>query len=151
MRRVATRIAVGVALLALLAGIGRWERARWLDSQRAGIASVLRTIDGRFLHSSLSDLYDDREGRVSCLRYAAGNDPYAMQVCFDPRGRLVETYDERSGRVVISDLHVEPKATGLGIEIARLKEIRGYIVTTQAEIAHAKRVANAKRLREGRS
>jgi hypothetical protein len=79
---------------------------------------------------------NERPG-ISCVRYTDGRDPYAMQFCFDPRGRAVETYDERSGKVVVHDLHEEPEASGLRIDPKQLKKIRLYVVSTQDEIRRA--------------
>jgi hypothetical protein len=145
-RRVLVTGAAVAAGLALLAVGGRAERAHWLEAQRAGIDDVYRSIGSGFLVRSVSDVYDavERPG-LSCIRYSAGGDPYAMQLCFDGRGRVAEAYDERSGKVEIFDLHTEPAESRLRIDPAQLKQIRRYVVSTQDEI---RRAAERERVRE---
>ena len=146
MKRLLALTVAAALVLGALAALGRAERARWLDSQRDGIHGVLDSVGGRYLVRTVSDTFDDvwRPG-VSCIRYAEGGDPYAMQLCFDGRGRLIEAYDERSGKVVIYDLHVEPEASGLRIDPDRLLEIKGYVRKTQDEI---RRAADREKLRQ---
>ena len=138
MRRTLALVAAGALVLAALAAAGRAERARWIESQRDGIHGVLEDVGGRYLTRSVSDTFDDvwRPG-VSCVRYAEGGDPYAMQLCFDPRGRVIEAYDERSGKVVIHDLHVEPEESRLRIDLDHLADIKRYVRETQDEIRRA--------------
>lgn len=153
MRRTALVVAAALVLLAVLAAAGRAERAHWIDTQRAGMNDVVRTIGGRYLVWSVSDVWDnvERPG-ISCLRYAYGGDPYAMQICFDPHGRVVEVYDERSGKVEIYDLHEEPSESGLRIDPKWLKQIRRYVVSTQTEIRRAQeREALRQALRKARA
>lgn len=138
MRKPGLAAAVAAVALALLAAAGRAERARWVDDQRAGIGSAVDGAGGRFLTPRLSDVWDDRlRPGVTCLRYAGGGDPYALQLCFDPRGRVTEAYDERSGTIEIYDLHAEPDQSGYRIDPRRLRQIRRYVITTQDEIRRA--------------
>jgi len=131
---------LGLVLLALLAGLGRLERARWIDGERARMNHVLALLGPSFLVRTLTDFWDEREGtRVKCLRYWYGEDPYAMQVCFDPRGRLVETYDERSGKIDIANLRVEPEESGVVLPPQELDRIR-LLIMRQAELARRAQV-----------
>ena len=147
MRRLLVVTLAAAVALAALAAVGRAERARWIDEEREGITAVVEGIGGRFISRTISDTFDDywRPG-VSCVRYAEGADPYAMQLCFDPRGRLIEAYDERSGGVVIYDLHVEPVESGYQIPLRDIKSIKRFVRATQAEIRRA--AERAARLRE---
>jgi hypothetical protein len=153
MKRAALIAAGAVAALAVLAAAGRAERAHWIGTQRDGMNDVMQTIGGRFLVRTVSDVWDniERPG-ISCLRYSYGGDPYAMQLCFDPHGRVVEAYDERSGKVEIYDLHEEPAESGLRIDPRQLKRIRRYVVSTQTEIRRAaEREALRQALRKARA
>jgi hypothetical protein len=38
-----------------------------------------------------------RLGTFDCLLYRRGSDPFALEVCVDPGGRVVETIDRRQG------------------------------------------------------
>lgn len=146
MRRVLVLVLIAAVVLGALAALGRAERARWIESQRDGVQGVLDAVGGRFLVRTVSDTFDDvwRPG-VSCIRYAEGGDPYAMQLCFDGRGRVIEAYDERSGKVVIYDLHVEPDESRLRIDPDQLVTIKGYVRKTQDEI---RRAAEREKLRQ---
>jgi hypothetical protein len=138
MKRAALVVVVAAAALAVLAAAGRAERAHWIHTQRDGMNDVVQTIGGRFLVRTVSDVWDNNERPgISCVRYSYGGDPYAMQLCFDQRGRMVEAYDERSGAVEIYDLHEEPAESRLRIDLAQLKQIRRYVVSTQTEIRRA--------------
>lgn len=146
-KRLAVYGAVAAAALAGLAAVGRAERARWIEQERAGMEEVVAAIGGRFLTRTVVDIWDDgvRLG-ISCVRYHVGDDPYAIQACFDPRGRLIETFDERSGKVVMRDLHVEPDASGIRIDPETFRKLRTYVRTTQDEIDRAR--ARARGIRE---
>jgi hypothetical protein len=134
-RRLARAGAGALVLLAVVAAAGRLERARWIDSERTAIHGVLAAVGGHYVSRSLSDIWDNQERPgISCLRYAANGDPYALQLCFDPRGRVTEAYDERSGRVEVHDLHEEPEESGLRLDPRELRQIRRYVVSTQTEL-----------------
>lgn len=145
-RRLAFALAGAVVVLTLLGGLGRWERARWIDEENAKIAAVVDLIGPSYLTRTLTDFYDEREWRrLQCLRYWYGNDPYALQLCFDYRGRLVEAHDERTGEVRIADLGVEPNASRFRIDYPFLMKIRRLIIDRQNELY---RIAALKRRRE---
>jgi hypothetical protein len=81
-----------VLLLAVLAGVGRWERARQIRAQAAGMRTVLRLIgplDNRTL-AGFREL-----PTFDCLTYRRGADPLALEVCVDAAGRVVQAVDRR--------------------------------------------------------
>lgn len=136
-RRTMVAVVGAVVLLALLAGLGRWERERWISAQNEKIGEIVGLIGPNYLVRTITDFWDEREWRrVHCLRYWYGGDPYALQVCFDERGRLIEAYDERSGTIEIADLGAEPTAAKYGIEPWRLNKIRRLVAMRQLEMTY---------------
>lgn len=95
-RRVALAVALALLLLAGLALAGRWEAQRAAARQNAEMRDVYEAAGGAIDAESLSGY---REAELDCLFYEAGPDPYALQLCFDEEGRLVETVDRRGGAV----------------------------------------------------
>jgi hypothetical protein len=51
------------------------------------------------------------ESAFDCLVYKRGPDPFALELCVDPSGRLVETIDRRTATRRISSLTADPGAS----------------------------------------
>jgi hypothetical protein len=102
---------VGVAVVAVvLVAVGRWERGHHADIQNARIARV-RAAVGQLGGSDL-DAYRMRP-QFDCLLYRRGKNPYALELCVDRAGRIVEAIDRRRGTPWIGSLREEPRlATG---------------------------------------
>lgn len=94
MKRRATVVLAGLAVIGLLIGVGRWERAHRADEQSAGMRQVIEAIGP--LDSSSLAAYRYLQ-YFQCLLYRRGTDPFALEVCVDSRGRVIETIDRRSG------------------------------------------------------
>jgi hypothetical protein len=111
---------VGVAVIAAaLVGAGRWEGRRAADSQNAAMRRILAATGS--LDSTR--LYGFREGPPACFAYRVGTNPFALQLCFDSEGRLVETVDRRGDVPVYSSLMYEDKLATTRVapaEISRL-------------------------------
>lgn len=58
--------------------------------------NVYEAAGGAIAANSLSGY---REAELDCLFYESGRHPFALQLCFDEEGRLVETVDRRGGAV----------------------------------------------------
>jgi hypothetical protein len=84
------------ALLVLLAlvPVGRWERSERADEQVHGMARVLAAV-GPLDSPSLKAFRYLSE--FQCLVYRRGANDFALELCVDKRGRLVEAIDRRSG------------------------------------------------------
>jgi hypothetical protein len=105
MRRVV--IAGLVVLLTALAvvALGRWERARHADRENDGIERVSAAV-GQLDGPSLEGFRFLEE--FQCLVYGRGGRRFALELCVDWDGRVVEGIDRRGGDVDISSLREDP-------------------------------------------
>jgi hypothetical protein len=116
-----------VVFLAILVAIGRWEGHRHADSENRGIARIRRAvgpIDSRSL--SAFRLLPS----FSCLLYTRGGDRFALELCVDGQGRVVEAIDRRSGTPHISSLREDPSAATVRVN---RPEVDRLIAKLQAE------------------
>ena len=109
-RRVAVVVAAILVTAALLAAVGIWERDRRADEETRGMERVLVAIgplDNPTLASFryLSDF--------QCLGYLRGENPVALEACFDAHGRVVEAFDRRRGEAEIWSLREDPTSSTL--------------------------------------
>jgi hypothetical protein len=111
-RRVAAAIAIVVAAVALVV-IGRWERGRHVSDELRGLRAV-RTEVGP-LDSPTLDSYRVSLVPFDCLLYRRGSNRYALELCIDEDGRLVEAFDRRDGFHVWS-LREEPTASTIHVD-----------------------------------
>jgi hypothetical protein len=106
-RRWAIAAVAGVVVLGLLVAVGRWERGRWARSQVHGMERVRAAI-GSLDSSSLIGY------RVlpnfDCLVYRRSGNPYALELCVDGAGRVVQAIDRRGQRTYYT-LQAEPTAS----------------------------------------
>jgi hypothetical protein len=58
-----------------------------------------------------------------CLVYRRGANPYALELCADPQGRVVETIDRRRLDRVVSDLHYDPAESTLRVSRAEVDRL----------------------------
>ena len=119
-RRACVLIAVGVVVLAALVPVGRWEGSRNARGQVRGMERV-RALIGPLDSSTLSG-YRVLPG-FDCLVYRRGRNPFALELCVDPQGRVVETINRRRYERRISSLRYEPSASTLHVnrgEVDRL-------------------------------
>lgn len=102
--------AAGLVLVVAVAMtlVGRWERERWIDTQVRGMQRIERIV-GPLDQPALSGY------RVlpafDCLVYRRGTNPYALELCFDRSGRLVEAIDRLEATRRISSLRSDPGAS----------------------------------------
>jgi hypothetical protein len=106
-----------LALAVALVLVGRWESGRSEDAEVArieAIAAAAGPLDG-------ARLVGYRLAELDCLLYRVGREPYALELCFDPRGRLVEALDRRpAGDPRIGTLRYDPGAAPRTVPPARL-------------------------------
>ena len=114
-RRVGAIAAAGVVVLLALIPLGRWERSRHVHAEVRGMAATLALI-GPLDSRSLSG-YRVLPG-FDCLVYRRGANPYALEVCADRAGRVVETIDRRGFHRRIHGLREEPDASTLRVDRA---------------------------------
>jgi len=108
----ATAAVAALVVLGLLVAIGRWERDRWVRSQVHGMERTRAAI-GPLDSSSLIGYRVLPE--FDCLVYRRGRDPYALELCVDGAGRVVQTIDRRRGRTYYS-LQAEPTASTFRVD-----------------------------------
>jgi len=108
-------LALGVMIAAVLAAVGRWETRRFERTEGQHILAVWRASAGLVPHSYRL------AAPVDCLGFQSGTDPYALEACFDARGRLVEAIDRRGhGDSKLWSLQFDPSAAPLMIPPAQL-------------------------------
>lgn len=114
--------AIAFAALVSLPFVGRWERNRNAAVQNRAMDAVFRraTSDGlvsrRLWRYRLNWSFD-------CLVYKAQSDPTAtsgLELCFDPRGRLIETIDRVSGTAHFGSLIEQPTLATLTVPVPTL-------------------------------
>jgi hypothetical protein len=119
-RRAAAGAVLAVCALAVLVGVGRWERARSNRAEIAGMERVARLV-GPLDQPQLSG-YRIQPG-FDCLVYRRGVNPFALELCVDAQGRLVEAIDRRTTTRHIYSLRYEPGASTVRVsptEVAAL-------------------------------
>jgi hypothetical protein len=111
-RRAAAAIAVVAATVALVV-IGRWERSRHVSDELRGLRAVRAAVGP--LDSQTLDSYRVSLVPFDCLLYRRGSNRYALELCIDEDGRLVEAFDRRQGFHVWS-LREEPTASTIRVD-----------------------------------
>ena len=116
---------VGAALIPLLlVPVGRWEHHR-ADAVTLSHMRALRTFAGPELERHLSGY------RLSftfdCLLYSTLSNraapdslTFAVELCFDPNGRLVEAIDRRPAQVLFYSFLLQPNAPVLRVRLPTL-------------------------------
>jgi hypothetical protein len=112
MRRAAAALAVVAAAVALVV-IGRWERSRHVSNELRGLRAVLAEVGP--LDSQTLDSYRVSLVPFDCLLYRRGSNRYALELCVDEDGRLIEAFDRRNGFHVWS-LREEPTASTVRVD-----------------------------------
>jgi hypothetical protein len=101
-RGLALAALVAVALLVLVA-IGRWERSNRADEQNRKMRAIVAEI-GPLDSSSLSAFRYLPASNFDCLLYRRGRNPFALELCADRDGRVIETIDRRGDDPEIASL-----------------------------------------------
>lgn len=104
-----------LAVLALLVGAGRWERSREIRRQAAGMRRV-EALVGPLDNGTLSG-YRVLPG-FDCLVYRRGTNPFALELCVDRAGHVVEAIDRRTVDRKIWSLTFEPGSSPVRVDRA---------------------------------
>jgi hypothetical protein len=111
--------AIVVALLVVVPAAGRLQADRATDAQADGIERVLRAVGPGWAASvsayRLLPYFD-------CLLYQRGGNPYALELCFDWDGRVIEAIDRRGRSPKFWSLRYEPKASKTRVDLRTLIE-----------------------------
>lgn len=106
--------AAAAALVALaLVGIGRWEGSRHGDTQNAGIERVRDTV-GALDSETLTGFRF--LARFQCLVYSRGTNTFALELCVDRQGRVVEAIDRTSGDTEYWSLREDPSRADVVVD-----------------------------------
>jgi len=116
-RRLLVGLAVALVAAAVLVGLGRLERSRHADEQNEGIARVRATVGP--LGSSLSGFRF--LVRFQCLVYSRGRNTFALELCVDRSGRVVEAIDRRSGEPKHWSLREDPELAEVLVDRAEVE------------------------------
>lgn len=119
-RRWLIGVALAIVVLGLLVPVGRWERARAAREETAGMRRTLALV-GRLDSRSLSG-YRVLPG-FDCLTYRRGTDPFALELCVDSSGRLVETIDRRTATRHVSSLRADPANSAIRVDRAEVDRL----------------------------
>ena len=112
---------VAAALVAALAivAIGRWERSRHADDENAGIERVYAAVGdlGGPTLAGFRMLAD-----FQCLIYRRDGRAFALELCVDWDGHVVEAIDRR-GEAEIWSLREDPARARVRIDRARFEQL----------------------------
>ncbi|HEY8627225.1 MAG TPA: hypothetical protein VIL56_02850 [Gaiellaceae bacterium] len=124
-RRLALAVAAGVVLVAVLVAIGQWERSHRAAVQSRGMQQVARTVGP--LGSPSLDAFRVL-GSFDCLLYKRGANPFALELCIDRSGRIVEAIDRRGGSVRIWSLRDDPTRSTVRVDRAEVERLLDKMV-----------------------
>ena len=113
-------VLAGVAVLAVLVLLGNWERGRRADEEADGMRRVLATV-GALDSPTL------RGFRIlanfQCLVSERGRNDFALEVCVDDDGRVVEAIDRRDGTPEIWSVRDDPTRSDVRVDRAEVDRL----------------------------
>lgn len=120
MKRLVLAGSAALVLLAVLVAVGACERERRAEHESDGMRAVLAEIGP----------LDSQElrgfrifARFDCLVYERGRNDFALELCTDDRGRVVEAIDRRDGTAEVWSLRDDPLRSEVAVnrgEVNRL-------------------------------
>ena len=114
-RRAALALGAALVVLAALVPLGRFEARHHARAENAELARI-RALVGP-LDRPPPDSYRLHVGiGFDCLLWDRQGNPYALELCFDARGRLIEAIDRRSGEPKIASLRDDPEAASVEVD-----------------------------------
>ena len=119
-RRWTIGLAAGLVVALALVGVGRLERSRHADKQNDGIARV-RAAVGPLDSPSLSGFRF--LARFQCLVYSRGKNQFALELCVDRQGRVIEAIDRRTGKTTWWSLREDPELASVRVDRAEVERL----------------------------
>ena len=95
-----------VLVAAVLVGVGRFERGHRADEENRGMGEVVAAVGPLDTRPHAAVPYHQN---LQCLLYRRDANPFALELCVDAQGRLVEAIDRRSGDPEIWSLRDDPE------------------------------------------
>jgi hypothetical protein len=113
-------VAGAIVLLGVLVVVGRWEGRRHADKQNAKILRIREAVGSldRPRPTGFRIL-----NPFTCLTYRHGSNKYALELCVDGAGRVVEAIDRRSGTPRIASLRDDPGAATVRVDRAEVDRL----------------------------
>jgi hypothetical protein len=109
-----------VVVLAALVLVGSWERDRRADRESSGIGRVVDEV-GALDSPSL------RGFRIlvnfQCLVYERGRNDFALEVCVDDEGNVVEAIDRRERPIDVWSVRDDPTRSRVRVDRAEVDEL----------------------------
>lgn len=121
-RTVVWTILAAVVLVALIP-VGRWEKGRHARTENDGIRRVLAAIgpiDQGSLDGYRQNVAWGTQPGFDCLLYKRGANPFALEFCFTPSGRVIEAYDRRGSSPRIWSLREDRSAAAVQLDAKKL-------------------------------
>ncbi len=118
-RRLSVALAA-VAVLVVLALVGRAEKRGWVDAQLRGMERVVRLV-GPLNQASLTGFR--ALPAFDCLVYRRGPNLLALELCVDTSGRLVEAIDRLGSVRHYYDLESDPGAASIHLDRAEVDRL----------------------------
>ena len=118
-------VAVVLIVLGVLVLVGRSEGRRHARAENRGIAQI-RALVGPLASRSL-DRYRLLPN-FSCLLYGRHGNPFALELCIDADGRVVEAIDRRDRRKPrIYSLREDPSAATVRVDRAEVDRLLRHL------------------------
>jgi hypothetical protein len=118
-RRIVTVVAAVAASVAALAALARWEERHAGRTEVAGMRAVFDAVGG----VDSPTLVGYRFGPPICLAYRRDSFNFALQLCFDSSGRLVETVDRRGDEPVYSSVTWKPSLSPIHVDPSTIASV----------------------------
>jgi hypothetical protein len=113
-------VLIAAVVLIALIPIGAWERERRADGESAGMRTVLEEV-GQL------DTEDLRGFRIfanfECLVYGRGRNDFALELCVDDSGRVVEAIDRRDGTAEVWSLRDDPSRSEVVVDRSEVNRL----------------------------
>ena len=107
---------LALAVVVIAIPVGRHERTRADAEQVARIRAVHAQVGDPLRQPSLA-AYRADPGFL-CLFYARGERYFALEECFDPQGRVIETVDRSGSAAIYGSVAYRPELAPARISIA---------------------------------
>lgn len=107
--------------LAALVVVGRHERTHEYARQLARIEAVRRLV-GDSIDSPKLNAFRADPGFL-CLFYASGKRFFALELCYDPQGRLIESVDRRGVVPVYGSIAYRPELAPVTVPPGELRQV----------------------------